>query len=511
LPGEDELSRKIRREVWAGWWRTIDGPALLAAFRQRTTNKEKDNDARGKLPLAAPGLLAARKPAGASAALLAYLSDADDRLMKDEISKALKSLLLSSEKADPAVLQALGDPLALRRIVAAEALVGAGGAKHWPSVRPLLKDADPVVRLRVASALVHSQDKEAVPALIAFLAELPRAQVWEAEELLQRLAGAKAPAAPLVSDDAAARKKLADAWQAWWKEHGAAVDLAEFAKTRGGSGLTLVALADGKKAGLGFGGPGQAGKVVAIDRTGQVRWEIDNLDHPIDIQLLPGQRILVAEYYGKRVTERDYKGKILWEVNVATYPVNVQRLANGNTFIALYGTPAKAKGQTPLIEVDPTGKTVASFGVPAGAGGPAAVFGLVRDTVFAAQKLADGKMVCLTYDQNCVWMDATGKEIKRIAVPQTKGSSPLNTVGNIDVTPKGHVLFAHSGGTVSEYDADGKVVWQAKASGHRATRLANGNTLVALTSGGVVELDAAGRTVWQYDPPGGLHAIRARQ
>ena len=430
--------------------------------------------------------------------------------MKDEITKALKSLLLSSEKADPAVLQALGDPLAVRRVVAAEALLGAGGAKHWPAVRPRRTPT-----LRCGSTLRrHWSIPRTGRRCLRYrpIIELPRAEVSTPKNCFA-LAGSKAPAVPWGNDDEPARKKLGDAWQAWWKEHGAKVDLAELAKTRSSSGLTLVALSDGKRAGFGgFGGPAaaQAGKVVAIDRTGQVRWEIDNLDHPIDVQLLPGQRVLVAEYYGRRVTERDTKGKILWEVNLPSNPVNVQRLANGNTFIALYGTPAKANGQA-LIEVDPTGKTVASFAVPAGAPGAAGGFGLARDMVFAAQKIADGKIVCLTYDQNCVWMDATGKEIKRIAVPQTKGSSPLNTVGNIDVTAKGNVLFAHAGGLVKEYDADGKIVWQAKASGHRATRLANGNTLVALTSGGVVELDAAGRTVWQYDPPGGLQAIRARR
>src|SRR5262249_34584047 len=26
LPGEDEVSRKLRREVWAAWWKTVDGP-----------------------------------------------------------------------------------------------------------------------------------------------------------------------------------------------------------------------------------------------------------------------------------------------------------------------------------------------------------------------------------------------------------------------------------------------------------------------------------------------------
>ena len=40
LAGDDELSRKIRREAWAAWWRTVDGPALLTAFAQRTLSKE---------------------------------------------------------------------------------------------------------------------------------------------------------------------------------------------------------------------------------------------------------------------------------------------------------------------------------------------------------------------------------------------------------------------------------------------------------------------------------------
>src|SRR4029077_1557616 len=32
LAGNDELSRKLRRDVWAAWWKSVDGPALLAAF-----------------------------------------------------------------------------------------------------------------------------------------------------------------------------------------------------------------------------------------------------------------------------------------------------------------------------------------------------------------------------------------------------------------------------------------------------------------------------------------------
>ena len=154
--------------------------------------------------------------------------------------------------------------------------------------------------------------------------------------------------------------------------------MAELEKTQGGLGLTLVAevgLKGGKGPGgkgaakkggalnpqqpPGVGGPGggKGGKkgfavnpvqaavaggdrLVAVDRTGQVRWQMDQLDHPIDFQLLPGDRVLIAEYYGNRVTERDFRGKILWEVNLPGFPINVQRLANGNTFIGLYGSAA---------------------------------------------------------------------------------------------------------------------------------------------------------------------------
>ena len=256
LQGDDELSRKIRREAWAGWWRTMNGPALLAAFRQRSLSEDDlarvqtlidqlgdtsfakrdravaeliamgfrvvgllreavkstdlerakraemclkqitQKEEKEKLPTAAPRLLAVRKPPGAAAALLGYLPFTDDNLMKQEIDKALKDLVLVEGKADPAVLKALSDPRPVRQIAAAEALAGAGGATHWPAIRKLLTDAMPEVRLRAAVALVQAHDKESVPALIDLLAELPRGNAWEAEELLLRLAGAKAPAHP---------------------------------------------------------------------------------------------------------------------------------------------------------------------------------------------------------------------------------------------------------------------------------------------------------------------------
>jgi hypothetical protein len=57
---------------------------------------------------------------------------------------------------------------------------------------------------------------------------------------------------------------------------------------------------------------------------------LTGLLRPRDAQVLPGQRVLVAEL--NRVTERDPRGKILWEKQLQQ-PLSVQRLRNGNFFI----------------------------------------------------------------------------------------------------------------------------------------------------------------------------------
>ncbi|HYV36131.1 MAG TPA: HEAT repeat domain-containing protein [Gemmataceae bacterium] len=581
LTGDDDLSRKVRREAWAAWWRTVDGPALLAAFRQRTLSQEDIvaalafidhlgdasfskrekattaliaqgskvlpllravaaggnlektkrvesclkqitlNAARDKLPLSAPRLLALREPARATETLLGYVPYTDDRSMQQEIVKCLTNLLAAGGNADVAVVNALSDSSPLRRITAAEVLAATGGGKHLPAIRKLLKDKDAEVRLRVAMALVHALDKQGVPALIELLAVMPRDQTWEVEQLLYRLAGDAAPPA-VAGDDASARKKLSDAWQAWWKHQSATVDLAHLAKMPSGPSLIVVAeLGPNGNAnmngGIVFGGGGKAGgvplpapiingpgadRIVAVDRNGKTHWQIDNLGYPVDFHVLPGNRVLIAEYTSRRVTERDLKGNIVWEVsNLPSPPMNVQRLANGNSFIAMYGPPG-ANGGYLLQEVDKQGKTVATFN----GGG----IGAAAENPRAGYKLPDGRMVAFSI-RTCIWLDATGKEVKRLPVPLMNyvGAVP-SSVGNLDVTSKGNIVFIQSDNTVAEYDPDGKLVWQVKASGNRATRLANGNTLVASEATGVFELDPAGKTVWKYEPPAGYQAARAR-
>ena len=112
------------------------------------------------------------------------------------------------------------------RAISAEVLGSTGNASQRAAVRKLLTDPDCAVRLHVAISLVYARDKEAVPALIDLATDLPRVQARQAEDMLRALAGATAPRMK-SGEGKASRQQYRDAWNAWWKEHGASVNLAQ--------------------------------------------------------------------------------------------------------------------------------------------------------------------------------------------------------------------------------------------------------------------------------------------
>jgi HEAT repeat protein len=283
LSNDDDVSRKARREAWAGWWRAADGPALLAEFRKHTltsTDREKveamihhlgdesfavrelasadivsfgalaipplrdaarDADkerarraadclqlltqkSEKDLPLAAPRLLALRKPPGAIDALLDYAPFTDNEAMRDEIETALAALAMTDDKPDATLVRSLADKQSLRRALAAGALGRSGGPEQRTAVAKLLSDADLDVRFRAAMGLATAGQKDAVPALIELLGELPKEKTWRAAYFLRRAAADKGPAL-VPGPDVAANRECRDGWAAWWKEHGAAIEL----------------------------------------------------------------------------------------------------------------------------------------------------------------------------------------------------------------------------------------------------------------------------------------------
>jgi hypothetical protein len=411
---------------------------------------------------AAARLVAVRKPAGAAEVLLAYLPFADDESVVDEVRLALTAVAVRDGKPEPALLKALDDRNALKRATAAEALCRSGAAGQRPALRKLLDDPEPVVRLRVALCLVALKDRASVPVLIALLGDLPTHQLWQVEDILYLLAGDQAPQVALGSDPAS-RRKCREAWEAWWKDQGARINLAKLDAVPDQLGYTLIVQMDNAAI---------TGRVLEVDKDGKVRWQIEGLQYPLDAQVLKGDRVLITEFRANRVTERNHKGEIVWEKAIPM-PIAAQRLPNGNTFMA---------SRNQLMEVDKDGKEVFNQRRPS-------------YDVMAALKLRDGQIAMITSGGQFKRLDTEGKEIKSFVVGN------VQTFGAIDVLPNGRVLVPlYYNNKVVEYDAEGKSVWEAAIQWpSSASRLPNGNTLVSSHgSQMVMELDRAGKVVWQH-------------
>jgi HEAT repeat protein len=462
------------------------GTAVVPALRQAAQDPDVEVSNRAKALLSqiekdknAPispstlRLVAFRKPAGSTEALLGLLPFVDDEGAQEELQDSLAALAYQDGKVDAVLVAALKDKTPLVRGAAAEALCQPGAVEQQGAVRKLLTDVDTRVRLKAALALAYVRDREAIPHLIALLGELPTEQVAPAEEYLIQLAGDRAPALA-VTDDSAGRKKRQEAWAAWWKEQGPKVELLAWNRTAMREhyyGYTLICLP-------------QNGQIIELGTDGKQRWQLSGLSNPWDFQVLPGQRVLVAEYGASRVSERNLKGDIVWQKQVAN-PISCQRLSNGHTFIAT---------RNQLLEVDRSGKEV---------------FTLNRNNwdIMSAQKLRDGQIVMVS-QSGCHRLDASGKELRSYQLP--------NGVGTyyVGISAKGGILLAQSWmNKVYDYDPDGKLVAEINVNQPwSAFRLPNGNTLVSTQNwpAKVLEVDKAGKTVWEHQTPTQAGRVKRR-
>lgn len=194
-------------------------------------------------------------------------------------------------------------------------------------------------------------------------------------------------------------------------------------------------------------------ETFVVDGAGKVTWRYAPSTR--DGWVLPSGNVLLAlskskDYPGGAVVEVTKDGKVVFEFKGTQAEVNtVQPLAGGNVLL----TEAGAKPR--ILEVDAKGKIVAEV----------AIHAQTKDTHLQTRmtrKLANGNYL----------------------VPQL-----LDKV-------------------VREYDAAGKVVWEAKTPDmpFTAIRLTDGNTLISCTWGNLaIEVDKAGKEVWRVstdDLPG---------
>jgi hypothetical protein len=417
---------------------------------------------------AALRLVALRKPAGAAEVLLGYLPFAGNPLVAEEVLTTLTAVAMRDGQPDKALLTALTAKQPQRRAAAAVALCRAGSADLHKLIVPLLQDTDLTVRLQAALALTEARNKEAIPVLIDLLPQLPLSQAWQAEDMLFRAAGEQSPDAVLGSNEAG-RKKCRDTWADWWAKNGAKVDLSKLQAAHQLLGHSMVILLD-------------TGVVQEMDAKGEMRWQLKEIDFPLDAQYLPGDRVLLAEHGANRVTERDLMGEVRWKKETTSGPLVAQRLPNGNTFIA---TGSQSATEPQLIEVNEKGEEVFKYSRP-------------LESIRKATKLRNGDIAIITTSQRYIRLVRDGKELKE---QRTFEADVRTNGGRIEVLPNGNVLVPlKDSNKVIEYDADGKVVWEATAEEPiAAVRLPNGHTLVTtLNQRRAIELDGAAREVWEY-------------
>jgi HEAT repeat protein len=471
------------------------GVRALIPLRQAEADKENvevsrraekcriliEGEAGAAVSAAAARQVARKKVGGAAEVLLKYLPFAEDDNVAEEIRNALVVVGVDKGKPGDIILKALEDKQKEKRAAAAEVLCRANVKDQFPAVRKLLKDKEAIVRLRAALGLIPHKETAAVPILIETFKHLDEKDAWQGENLLFDLAGEDAPTVAL-GDTAESRTKCAEEWAAWWKKNGAKVDLAKVGKPAVLLGYTIICQMDRF-----WKGGRQQGKVYELDANKKVRWTIDNLNYPVDAQMIGKDKVLICEYQGRQVTVRDLKGKVEWTKGVNGWPIGAERLRNGNTFIVM---------QNELLEVDKDGKEVWKYQ-------------RFNHDITRAKKLRNGDVAFITNQGLFVRMNKDKKELKTFNV-----GGWFNVFGGLEVLPNGRVLVPNNQfSKVSEYTQDGKIVWEAKnlqfpTSAHR---LPNGQTIVSSQNNSkIIVLDRKGKEVWSHTADGMVYMARRR-
>lgn len=408
--------------------------------------------------------LGRQKAAGCLPVLLAYVPCADDEAVAEAIRGALASVALVDGKPDPAMVAATNSSEPSLRASAGDALIRVGLSPASPEIKALVRDASLDVRTRVNLALITSgREPPAVSRLIADFSGASPPLIWQAEDVLLKLAGDSAPPVTLAGDDTA-REIARKAWAKWWAENGDRVSLTVLDERPLLLGYTLIAQMNAN---------GADGRVVEYAPDGKsIRWQITGLQYPVDTQVLPReQRVLIAEFNSHAVTERDFEGRVHRRIQV-TEPVACQRLPDGSTFVAY---------RNGLAEYNTANERILHFYRGLG-------------DIVTGQKARDGTMVFVTRAGECIRVNRHGKVLRSFTVAKPYHFS------SIELLPNHRVLVAHLNG-VAEYDlATGRMEWEAQArTPVSATRLPDGKTLVASSLyRNVILVDSSGEQISEF-------------
>ncbi|MFO0846465.1 MAG: HEAT repeat domain-containing protein [Gemmataceae bacterium] len=518
--GNDVMSRQLRRDIWAAWWKNTDGERLLDEFKSRATSDDDllrvtaliaklgddkpeardaavaeliglgksaasllrravndadprvsplagrcldaiEKDAPAALPAAAPRLLGLRKPPGTVETLLMYLPFCESADLAEQLTDSLSAVAAPGGKPDEALVKALEGKVATRRALAVLALCRARAVGEFAR-RP--QAAQGPRRDGAGSAPPRGWRRwarDAVPAMIGLLKDLPLALAWEVEDYLGDLAGDRAPL-EAVSEDPASRAKAAAAWGRWWGDSHKSVALGAAAGRRESGHYLLV-----ENYNQAFG----RGRVLEVDQSGKTLWEVRDLNFPNDAQVLRNGHVLVIEQQS-RLSERDRSGKVVGLDRHYPNVFHAERLRDGTTFVA-------CRNQLLLIDAK---------------GNPTMTYNYTSNTILAARRFRDGTMGLLSYGGQYVRIDRSGKEVKNAQLP---GWGNVSANG-AELLPGDRVVIADGRfNRLVELGLDGKAAWECPITYPLSPTLApNGHVVVTgMNNTAIYEVDRKGKVV----------------
>jgi hypothetical protein len=439
------------------------------AGRARRCLQELQRGPRAGLPAATIRVLAQRRDARLVPILLEIGPSSPDDPWHSLIVDTLTELARHHAESRQLIRQALAS--SSQRALAVFALIKALPAAELQDLDRFLDDADPTVRFPVAMLRIQHHDRRAIPALISVIRESPSTILWQqAEEALYAAAGEHAPAVVVKSGTTDGRRAIADQWENWWKTKGNELVLGKAEDYP--TDICVVAET------------GLRNRVYEWRAEGKSRFHIKDLISPVDARVLPGNRVLIAEQSGRRVSERSFGGQVLWQKILDDEPVSVMRLANGNTFVATLSR---------ILEIRRDGDIARSLSLPD-----------ASLSISDANQLSDGRIAVITMEDELLYLSSTGEEIAR---------AKLDSPGAIEALPNGHVLVSQNArGRIAEFDAQYKAVANFQIEGAwMATRLPDQNYLVACKMlGKMLKVDREGKVLAEYKIDGQPHAIHWR-
>ncbi len=410
-----------------------------------------------------------KKIRDAVAPIIAFLPFADDQYVEQEAFRVLGKIGILEGNPVGNLLPLVKESRPVRRASAGYLLGRSRDTEHRKLARSLLADADPWVRLRTAQGLLAGKDKLAIPAMIALLDNSPEEVTWQVEEAIRWIAQDRAPSPP-KDNTAEARRDYRKNWEKWWKEREASTDLAKIGAEPALRGLTVGIEYD-------------TNSVWECGLDGKRRWIISNLEGPMDAQVLPGDRVLIAEQSARRVCERDTKGNVVWEKKLDEEPLNARRLPNGNTFI---GTRHK------VMEVRPNGTEVFKHR-------------LTSEYLHAVRRLPSGGFLGLSNLGKIIEADSAGRTTKTVEL-QNEGSW-----GDVEALPGGaYPVTNYASGFLREVDSKGTKLREVLFSDACGVQLLpNGQILLSGTSRAAV-VDWNGKTHWESKSSGCVRRANRR-